>query len=157
MQTRVRLFQAGDLPGRNQRINIKKIRRLVSACKGLQAFGYTHKPPHIGNNAKAIRYCNENGVAINLSANGLKHADELADLGIGPVVVTLPQDSPRKYVTTPKGRIIVVCPAETSRITCATCGGSKGPLCYRIDRDFIIGFLAHGYARNKVSEMVRDD
>jgi len=157
MQTRVRLFQAGDLPGRNLRINLKKTKRLVNACKGLQAFGYTHKPPDVGNNAKAIQYCNENGVAINLSANNLEHADELTDLGIGPVVVVLPQDSPRKGIVTPGGRSVVVCPAEASSITCSTCGGSKGPLCYRINRDYIIGFVAHGYAKNKVSEISRND
>jgi hypothetical protein len=157
MQTRVRLFQAGDLPGKNLRVNVKKVKRLVSACQGLQAFGYTHKPPEVGNNAIAIQYCNDNGVTINLSANNLRHADELADLNIGPVVVTLPQDSSGKGVFTPNGRRVVVCPAELGKITCATCGGSKGPLCYRADREFIVGFLAHGYARNKVSEMTQND
>jgi len=89
---RVRLWQAGDMPGVNNRINIKKIRRLVKACDGKEAFGYTHKDPKIGNNAEAIKYCNDNGVTINLSADNLKHADELYDLKIAPVVVLLPHD-----------------------------------------------------------------
>ncbi len=152
-QTRVRLWQAGDMPGVNNRINIKKVRRLVSACQGLQTFGYTHKLPSIGNNAEAIKYCNDNGVTINLSANNLEHADALADLGIGPVVVVLPEDSPKRNIKTPAGRQVLVCPAELSKLTCKTCGGSKGALCHRVDRDYIIGFIAHGAGAKRVSEV----
>jgi hypothetical protein len=153
--TRVRLWQAGDMPGVNNKINIKKTRRLVSACQGLQAFGYTHKEPSIGNNAKAIKYCNDNGVTINLSANNLGHADALVELGVGPVVVVLPKDSPRKNIRTPAGRRVLVCPAENTSITCKSCGGSKGALCYRVDRRFIIGFVAHGTGAKRVSEVAR--
>lgn len=155
MNTRVRLWQAGDMPGVNNRINLKKIKRLVAACQGLQTFGYTHKLPSIGNNTKAIKYCNDNGVTINLSADNLSHADELANLNIGPVVVVLPEDSPKKDIYTPEGRRVIVCPAEHGKISCNTCGGSKGALCYRADREYIIGFVAHGIGAKKVSEVAK--
>ncbi|MFA5048338.1 MAG: hypothetical protein WC516_04945 [Patescibacteria group bacterium] len=156
MKTRVRLFQAGDLPGYNERINIKKVRRLIKACEGLMAWGYTHKPPHIGNNKKIIKYCNKNGLTINLSANNLTHADKLYNLKIGPVVVTLPKDCGKRVVT-PAGRKVMICPAINSNTTCKTCGGLKGALCYRADRNYIIGFPAHGFASGKVSKIVEEN
>lgn len=151
INSRVRLWQAGDMPGVNNKIDFNKVKRLVSACKMAQAFGYTHKVPSIGNNAKAIKYCNDNGVTINLSANNLAHADDLFDLGIGPVTVVLSKSSKRKGIYTPKGRQVVVCPAKKDKITCNTCGGSKGALCYRKDREYIIGFISHGNSMNKAS------
>jgi len=159
MKKRVRLFQAGDLPGKNNRINFKQIKQLVKALRNLEAMGYTHKPVDVGNNAEAIKYCNDNGVCINLSANNLAHADELMALGIGPVSVTLEKDSPLKGVTTPGGHRVVVCPAVTTngKISCATCGGRKGALCYRINRDYVIGFPAHGSSVNKASEIARGE
>lgn len=159
MKKRVRLFQAGDLPGKNNRINFKQVKQLVAALQNLEAMGYTHKPVDVGNNAEAIKYCNDNGVCINLSANNLAHADELMALDIGPVSVTLEKDSPLKGVTTPEGHRVVVCPAVITdgKISCATCGGSKGALCYRVDRNYIIGFPAHGSSVNKASEIARGE
>ncbi len=157
MKKRLRLFQAGDLPGKNNKINIGQIKRLVKALRGLEVWAYTHKPPHLYKNAEAIKYCNDNGVCINLSANNLSHADELIDLNIGPVSVTLPKDSPLKGVVTPQGNRVVVCPAVITdgKMTCATCGGNKGALCFRINREYIIGFPAHGSSVNKATEIAR--
>jgi hypothetical protein len=153
-KTRVRLFQAGDLPGLGNNIDFAQVERLVEALEGLEAWGYTHKPV-VGNrnNARAVKHCNDHGVAMNLSANDLEHADELTELGIGPVCVTLPKDCQRKGLRTPAGRRVMVCPAVTGNITCSTCGGSKGALCHRTDRDYIIGFPAHGSGEKKVSDI----
>ena len=154
---RIRLFQAGDLPGKGNIINIGQIKRLVKALGRFEAMGYTHKPVSVGRNAEAIKYCNDNGVCINLSANNLAHADELLSLNIGPVSVTLPKDSPLKGVTTPNGHKVVICPAVTTdgNVTCATCGGNKSALCYRINRNYIIGFPAHGSSANKASKIAQ--
>lgn len=150
---RIRLFQAGDLPGTGDRINFNKIKSLTSACKGLQAWTYTHKKLD-DKNKEAIKFANNNGLTINLSANNLRHADELMSLKIGPVVVTLPKDANGKSKT-PCGNKIIVCPAVKGETTCIDCGSNKkGPLCYIKDRKFIIGFPAHGFAFNKVSKMV---
>lgn len=151
----IRLFQAGDLPGYNKYINLKDTKRLVKALRNWRAFGYTHKPLEFKRNAEAIRHCNNEGVCINLSANNLVNADELSETGVGPVSVTLPKDAPLKGVKTPGGRRVVTCPAVMTNeaITCSKCGGTKGPLCLRTDRDFIVGFPAHGSSVNRASEI----
>lgn len=69
----------------------------------------------------------------------------LADLGIGPVVVTLPESAP-VLPRTPAGRPVVVCPAQTAGRTCAKCMA-----CARADRAVVIGFRAHGVARRQVT------
>jgi hypothetical protein len=45
----------------------------------------------------------------------------------------------------------VRCPEETNpdKISCMTCGSEK-PLCARHDRDYVIGFTAHGNQKNKI-------
>ena len=151
---RIRLWQAGDMPGINRRINVKQTKRLVRALQRFKdVFGFTHKPM-TKENQSIISYCNNNGVSINLSANNLKHADELADLEIGPVSVTLPHDVPTKGIVTPKGRRVIICPAVLNdNVSCAVCGGKRGSLCGRVDRDFIIGFPAHGFKKRAASEV----
>ena len=153
-KSRMRLFQAGDMPGVGNNINTKQTKKLVKALKGFEAFTYTHKDLSVDKNRKIIKYCNENGLTINLSANNLKHADELVDMNIGPVTVTIPERTGK--TATPKGRKVIVCPAITSdSIRCANCGGKKGALCWRQNRNYIIAFPAHGSAKRKVSEIVR--
>jgi hypothetical protein len=151
----IRLFQAGDMPGSNNCVNFRDVRRLVRALECWQAFGYTHKPLHIGKNAEAIKHCNDRGVCINLSANNLVHADELIRSGVGPVVVTLPKESSFRSRRTPEGNKVVICRAVSNRVQCSTCGGRDGPLCSRVNRNFIVGFPAHGSGANRVSEVVR--
>jgi len=131
--------QAGDLPGKGDRINARDLLRLAKAARGTRGFTYTHKPP-TADNLKAIRAATREGFVINLSGNNLKHADRLSRHGL-PVVAVLPSESVKvKNLTTPQGRPVVVCPATRSEyITCKTCG-----LCSKADRPFIIGFPAHG-------------
>jgi hypothetical protein len=152
-----RLNQAGDAPGRGNRINGKMLGQLAKALTGKRFFSYTHKPVLASKkvsefiakqNRKHIKSANENGLTLNLSANNLKHADKLKKLNIGPVVTILGKESP-EVVYTPAGNKVVVCPAQTREgITCKTC-----QLCSRGNRSVIIGFLAHGYAKNKVSQI----
>ena len=151
---RIRLWQAGDMPGINRRINVKQTRRLVRVLQRFKdVFGFTHKPMTKENQA-IIRYCNDNGVSINLSANNLKHADELANLGVGPVSVTLPHDINTKGIVTPQGRRVLICPAVLNdNVSCATCGGKRGSLCGRAERDFILGFPAHGFKKKAALEV----
>lgn len=145
--------QAGDLPGDNNSIDVKALGELVDANKGKRGFTYTHKPTLDGqaNNAildanrKAIADANANGFAINLSADNLHEADELAKQKIGPIVTLLPS-SQKTNSFTPEGRKVVVCPAVTKQyVTCATC-----QLCQKTDRSVIVGFPAHGLAFRKV-------
>jgi hypothetical protein len=142
--------QAGDLPGESDRISVPMLEDLVRANKGRRGFTYTHKPVldrqrgEVVENREAIAKANREGFTINLSANGLKHADELAALKIAPVVTLLPSGI-EDNTTTPNGRKVVVCPAQKiDGITCAKCR-----LCARADRSVIIGFIPHGNAKRK--------
>lgn len=148
-----RLNQAGDLPGKGNRINGKQLAAIVNAGKGKRFFTYTHKPvtgnrPVAKANRAYVAHANLNGTVINLSANNLFHADSLADLGIGPVATVLPLGT-ANTVYTPKGRKVIKCPAQVKEyVTCSTC-----KLCAIPNRSVIIGFEAHGVAKRKVSEI----
>jgi len=150
---------AGDLPGEGDVIDIPLFDQLVKANARSKAHGftYTHKPVGYSGqrlvNAQAIYAANKAGFRVNLSADNLEEADELADMGIGPVVVVIPSDSPSKQ-RTPKGRHVVACPAEEKdelgrpKIQCDRC-----QLCYK-DRKAIVGFHAHGKRYRRVDKML---
>ena len=136
--------QAGDLPGAGEWIDASALSRLTQANVGRRGYTYTHKYG-TESNREAIRSANANGFTINLSANNLAHADELAAHNAGPVVVVLPSDQIRNCQT-PGGRRVVICPAtQREDVSCATCG-----LCQR-QRAAIVGFPAHGNAKKSVS------
>ena len=84
-----------------------------------------------------------------MSGNNLAHADELAALDIAPVVVVLPYGT-TSNTRTPAGRKVVVCPAtQRDTVTCKSC-----MLCAR-QRDFIIGFPAHGVSAKRADAIAR--
>ena len=140
--------QAGDLPGSNDKIDAKSLRAITAANKGRKGFTYSHYDPTIKGNGKAIASANENGFTVNLSADNLKEADDLADLNIGPVVTILP--SGHKWnTTTPSGRKVVVCPNYTRGTQCIDC-----KLCQRADRSVSVGFPAHGISFKKVNAVI---
>lgn len=137
--------QAGDLMGNGDSLDTQALALLVKANKGKRGFTYTHKPLRDHAERDAIAKANKGGFTVNLSGNNLDHADSLADMGIGPVVVVLSSDATQNTVT-PKGRVVVVCPAtQRDNISCATCG-----LCQK-QRDSIVGFPAHGTSKRKAS------
>lgn len=139
--------QAGDLPGIGDYINPAAMQLLIDANQGRRGFTYTHKPA-TPENLEIIRAANAAGFTVNLSANNLTHADTLADTGAGPVVTVLPTNAPAK-TTTPAGRPVITCPAQTrDDVSCADC-----QLCARADRPTIIGFLAHGTGAKKAEKI----
>jgi hypothetical protein len=143
--------QAGDLPGFNDSIDAKALKALADANKGKRGYTYTHKPlsgPHGKANAKAIAAANADGFTINLSADNMGEADELAASKVGPVVVVLPDTiEGNAKLSTPEGRRVVVCPATyRDDITCSTC-----KLCAIATRETIVGFPAHGASKRKAS------
>jgi hypothetical protein len=149
---------AGDLPGRSDAIDARALRRLVKANRGRRGFTFSHKPvlarqvkaSLAARNGSAIARANADGFTVNLSADSLAHADELADLEVGPVAVVLPEGAPSRAPKTPAGRTVVVCPAQTAHLTCATC-----ELCAKADRKCIVGFRAHGQSKALVTELVQ--
>jgi len=139
--------QAGDLPGAGEYIDASALAQLTKANQGRKGYTYTHKYS-TESNREAIRSANNNGFTVNLSANNLAHADELAEHNCGPVVVVLPSNQTTNTFT-PKGRKVVICPAtQRDCVSCATCG-----LCQK-QRGAIVGFPAHGTAHKKVSTLV---
>jgi hypothetical protein len=140
--------QAGDLPkNKSGKINKNKLRQLVAAVRHLRGWTYTHYDPTDSHNAEAIKYANDNGFTVNLSADNLTQADEYAKIGIAPITVILPRDAKPRGNRTPNGLPIVVCPAQTQEnVSCDTC-----KLCTVRDRKSIVGFLAHGTASKRLS------
>ena len=141
--------QAGDLPqNKRGKINRSKLNQLVAAVRHLRGWTYTHYDPTDEHNAAAIKHANDNGFTVNLSADNLTQAEEYANIGIGPVTVTLPADAPKRGNRTPNGLPVVVCPAQTQDdMSCAKC-----KLCQVRDRKAIVGFLAHGTAKKRLSQ-----
>ena len=109
-----------------------------------RGFAYTHYSALEPWNAHAIARANAQGFVINLSANNLQHADELARLKVGPVVTLLPPEQTMP-TTTPDGRYVAICPASVrGDVSCASCG-----ICATVQRRAIIGFPAHGSSKAK--------
>lgn len=172
--------EAGDLPGKRNKIDREKMKAMVKALHKAKPFAYTHKPMFAGlyrvkgprgqvnkgrisealaeNNRQAVKETNESGFVVNLSADNLEQADKLAGLGIAPVVTVLPADAAEgvRY-STPEGQKVVVCPAavlanKDKGITCKNCR-----LCAVPNRKSIIGFPAHGTAKNRLNKRLKGE
>lgn len=141
--------QAGDLPGKGNKINSVQLKSLVAANKDKKGFTYTHKPV-VGKdktaqkNRKIIKFANKNGFTINLSANNISEVDKLVKLKIGPVVTIVPENSP-KTIFTKGGNKVITCPATYSNVNCSSC-----KLCSK-QRSVAIAFPAHGTQKGKVN------
>lgn len=135
---------SGDLPHTKEVIDADKIESLTRANSGKMGFTYTHHDMNIRANRDTIKRANKDGFTINLSANNIAHADELAALDIAPVVTVCEADKTGKFKT-PGGRDVVVCPATyKDNVTCKTC-----KLCAR-QRAVIVAFPIHGVQAGKI-------
>lgn len=141
---------AGDLPGNGEQLDHTALAELVVANIGRRGFTFTHKRPVSPERREAIRGSNLLGFTINLSADSLEKADELAALGIAPVAAVVASDYPERGGYTPAGRKVVVCPAERGAVTCATCA-----LCAKPQRKAIVAFRAHGQLSKRVDQLVQ--
>lgn len=139
---------AGDLPGVGDALDTVALSLLVEANRGRRGFTYTHKPLRSSHEKTAVRRATLAGFTVNLSADSLTEADELAALG--PTVVTLTSDAPQ-VSRTPAGRTVIACPAEQSEtLTCEKC-----KLCSNATRKVIVGFRAHGSSFQRVNRRLR--
>lgn len=142
--------QAGDLPGVGTSLDRKRLRELVKANRGRLGYTYTHKPLNSGS-LSAIRAACKGGFTVNLSADGPSMADKMFDSGL-PVVTIVPKGTPGTS-RTPRGRTILICPAQRSEsitcVDCKICAGSK--------RKFIVGFLPHGCQATRVHEIASEN
>jgi hypothetical protein len=118
---------------------------LAVPTKGV-AFTYSHFSP--------IHWIKKNGpgkTVINYSAKTATLAAKYIKMAV-PVVVTVALDfwNGRKTVDSDGARF-VRCPAEyLPQFGCAQCGNGD-PLCARLERDFVIGFTAHGVHKKKAA------
>lgn len=160
-----RYGQAGDLPGEGDHIDADATDQLVKANAGRPVIAYTHKPMTRDNLAVVMKARSE-GFSINLSADNMEEADELADTGV-PTVVVLHEDYGRRSKggewtetlseyrdrvrslvrRTPKGRKIAVCPQTYIDVRCIDCRA-----CVAFSRNAVIGFPAHGARKRHVNE-----
>lgn len=161
-----RYGQAGDLPGIGEVINRDELLELARANRGRPVIAFTHKSM-TDENLSAVREAGEMGFHINLSADDVKEADDLASTGL-PVATVLPVEYGRKNsrgswvetlaeyrnriknlgLTTPEGRKIAICPATYLNTRCSDCR-----VCSHSRKGVIIGFPAHGIKRNKIGKM----
>jgi len=141
---------AGDLPHHAEIIDAKALQMLTKANRKAKAkgFTYTHHDVTKPANREAIAAANAGGFTVNLSANNLDHADELAELNIGPVVTIIPEGLPRS-IKTPAGRHVITCPATyNDAIQCINC-----EICQKVDRKAIVGFPVHGARKGKAEKV----
>lgn len=142
---------AGDLPQNDGAIDRVALEQLVTANDGRRGFTYTHHSLVSRENRAAIADANLRGFTVNVSHDSLEHLDRgVAD--VLPSVVVLPKlengQRETKVVYSPAGRRVVVCPAQWRDTSCAEC-----KLCQRADRNYAIGFRAHGAANRKASNI----
>lgn len=143
--------QAGDLPKVDgELIDREKLDALVKANRGKRGFTYTHHDMTKPENREAVKDAVANGFIVNVSANNTRHADELANQGLWPIVVVVPSDTTGK-VKTPEGRPVVLCPVyKDENMDCQRC-----QLCANSKRKSIVGFPAHGKSFKKVDAIAR--
>lgn len=139
--------QAGDLPGVNETIDLRKLAQLVTANGASKGFTYTHKKRALrtAKGLKAVKDSNSKGFTINVSADNDSEVDEFRAKGL-PVAVVVAEDS--QGYTTSGGNKVKICPAQLSerknadgtfKVTCKSCG-----LCQLANRPHVVGFRAHG-------------
>jgi hypothetical protein len=144
--------EAGDLAGAGTALDYDRLGELVAANRGRRGFTYT---PQAGSRPlRGVPASLHGGFHDQPERRSLAHADVLAGqqepMVALPMTVILPADAPDKGIRTPVGRPVVVCPAQTTGITCRDC-----QLCAEPFRKSVVGFRAHGQASALVPEIVR--
>ena len=170
------LVQTYQLTANPIRSSAPALVKLVEANRGKKGLTFTHfdeiKNPM---NDYAVSVANKNGFTVNLSANTLTHADQLAETKVGPVAAVLPIEYERQTIkggtgkvwaetiaeykarlntlptTTPAGRRVVVCPATyQDKMSCVDC-----QLCQKVKRSAIVGFPAHDRSKRKADAIAQ--
>ena len=140
-----RLFEAGDFepsPENPELISSQQVISLLAANKDKRGFGYTHYP--VLPNLEVLQLMNSSGLTINASADSLEQAGAYFSLGL-PTVVVVAENFPKDIVI--DGLRIIVCPNQStpSKPTCLQC-----QMCAKPNRDYVIGFRAHGTKKRKI-------
>lgn len=140
-----RLFEAGDFEPSSENpelISSQQVVSLLAANKGKRGFGYTHYP--VLPNLEVLQLMNASGLTINASADTFEQVKLYQSLGL-PTTLLVAENFPKDSVV--EGVHIVVCPNQStpSKPTCLQC-----QMCQEPDRDYVIGFRAHGTKKRKI-------
>lgn len=141
-----RLFEAGDFEGDGEFISATQVVALLAANQGKRGFGYTHYP--VFPNLEVLQLMNASGLTINVSADTIEQAVVYRSLGL-PTTLLVSENYPKDTVV--NGMRIVVCPNQSvvkpngKKPQCLDC-----QLCQIADRDYVIGFRAHGTKKRKI-------
>jgi hypothetical protein len=156
--------QAGDLPGKNNRLNKRRCLQLARANaaggRNRGGYTYTHYPvlptpgvpmATIRHNREVIKAMNDLGFAVNVSADKPGDVDAMLALGIGPVVTLLPMDCDKGFRTA-EGALVIPCPAVLRHeVNCVEC-----KICQKGERKSVVGFPAHGTSKKRVDKLARE-
>ena len=164
----------GDLPSHAETTERIDRKFLTALARGIEkerqtCIMYTHKPVLTGirgalsgdtkHNRGAIRQAQKTApsLAVNISCESLEEVDRARALGF-LCTVTLPIGSAPK-VTTPCGEQIRVCPQQLTKkpfFTCSeSCRSPNGvPICADPERDYTVGFIAHGSGKSKLTRRI---
>ena len=105
--------------------------------KGGWSWTYSHFVPDLWKHLLGV-----GKTVINASASSRDQAAQYVKQGI-PTVLDVPPDTPKNFVH--NGVQFAACPATLSKtMTCNNCGGLKGPLCARLERNYVVTFPWHG-------------
>jgi hypothetical protein len=130
--------------------------KVLSDARPRRGFSFTYS------HFKPVYYSHlnvPNKTVVNYSADNLTHAEAYFRGGHPVVTVVAPDfwnNRQKKEYVPKKSPIlkepflqkIIRCPAEyLDNFSCRDCGNGR-PLCARLDRNYIIGFTAHGYKKN---------
>ena len=87
---------------------------------------------------------NSSGLTINASADTVEQAKLYFELGL-PTVLVVAENHPKDSVV--DGMRVIICPNQSTaaKPTCLQC-----QLCQVVDRDYVIGFRAHGTKKRKI-------
>ena len=145
---------AGDLvpePDNNANIDADKLAELVAASKRRKKRGFTYTH-HILNahNVACLNVANREGFTINASTDNVRQATTAFKRHHLPTVTVLPMDAPNDQ--TIDGVRVVACPADTKPVKCDTCAPT---MCANKNRQFVIGFRAHGTKKKNADIIAR--
>jgi hypothetical protein len=144
-----RLFEAGDFepsPENPELISSQQVISLIAANNGKRGFGYTHYP--VLPNLEVLQLMNASGLTINASADTFGQAKLYRSLGL-PTTLLVSENYPKDTVV--DGLRIIVCPNQSvkkpngKKPQCLDC-----QLCQIADRDYVIGFRAHGTKKREI-------
>jgi hypothetical protein len=141
----VRHNEAGDLPHVNGKIDDAAWSAIDAALSGKKRlpFTYTHHKLTDSN----IAIMERSKTVINASCESIQKVKRSIERGLPTVAAVKGLDK----MAYKQGVKFVQCPAEyLEGMQCIKCGNGT-PLCARRDRNYVIGFNAHGVAKSKVT------